>query len=284
MRIHTRNTDGFIRALSASISKDPASLEHWHCLHVGYRENRDVEWYEKMLEHLQQSNKYLDCEVIYCADDDLFFLSRTVSVDELYALANMFIVAASLSGSESNEVALYDMYHDWRTVNELLLSKAGAAEIPGAKAVCHHFGEVASLSEVFNEAKKSRNARLPQRVMVVEDDSLTRRIVTNAFKDNYALITATNAQEAVENYLLYAPDIVFLDIGLPDASGFDVLQQIMTTDKDAYVVMFSANSYLDNITTALTNGASAFVAKPFQQEKMRRYIQEIALHHHKNCA
>jgi two-component system chemotaxis response regulator CheY len=284
MRIHTEHTEPFIQALVATIEKDPASLEGWRFLHVSYRKNDDVEWYGKMLEHLQKSNKDLDCEVIRCADDDLLFLSRTVSVDGLYALANMFIVAASLSAGEEGAVALYDVYHDWRIVKALLRSKAGEASAPITLTSTHSFGESASLEEVFGEAKKLRTARQPQRVMVVEDDPLTRRIVTNALKENYALITASNAQEAVENYLLHAPDIVFLDIGLPDASGFDVLHQIMATDKDAYVVMFSSNSYLDNVTTALTHGASGFVAKPFRQEKMRRYIQESALHHRKHCA
>ena len=284
MRIHTQHTEPFLQALVVAIEKDPASLEGWCCLHVGYRENEDVEWYEKMLEHLQKSNKDLDCEVIYCSDDDLLLLSRTIPVDGLYALANMFIVAASLSGGESGDVTLYDMYHDWRTVKALLHSKAGTASTPSVTPKTHSFGETDALAEVFSEAKKLRNARQPLRVMVVEDDPLTRHIVANAFKENYALITATNAQEAVENYLLHAPDIVFLDIGLPDVSGFTVLDQIMATDKDAYVVMFSGNSYLENVTTALNHGASGFISKPFRQEKMRRYIVESALHHRKHCA
>jgi DNA-binding NtrC family response regulator len=120
--------------------------------------------------------------------------------------------------------------------------------------------------------------------MVVEDDPLTRRLVANAFKQDYALITAATAQEAVMNYLIHAPDIVFLDIGLPDANGFNVLHQIMTSDPDAYVVMFSGNSYLDNVTNALSNGAAGFISKPFKKDKMFQYIQESSRHHHKYCA
>lgn len=122
---------------------------------------------------------------------------------------------------------------------------------------------------------------MPLHVMLVEDDPLTRRLVTGAFKENYALITAESAEEAVANYLLHAPDIVFLDIGLPDASGLQVLQSIMDSDPEAYVVMFSGNSYLDNVTTALGIGASGFVGKPFKKEKMRHYIEDSALHHNK---
>jgi two-component system, chemotaxis family, chemotaxis protein CheY len=284
MRIHTENTELFLQALSTTISKDPASLENWRCLHVVYHENRDVEWYEEILKHLQRTNKDLDCEVIYCADDDIFFISRHLQVDELYHLANRFIRVAYNDSGKAGEVALYDLYHDARLVSKILQSKITTPMLPMASASTHDFGETHALKEVFNEAKQRRNARQPLHVMVVEDDVLTRRLVTNAFKENFALITASTAQEAVENYLLYAPDIVFLDIGLPDASGFDVLRQMIATDADAYVVMFSGNSYLDNVTTAFSQGASGFVAKPFKQDKMRHYILGSAAHHHKQYA
>lgn len=284
MRIHINHTEPLIHAIALTLEKDPASLEGWRCLHVGYSANDDVEWYAEMLRHLHKTSRDLDCEAIYCDDDDLLFLSRTLPVDDLYALAAMFIVRAEATGDAANEVALYDMYRDKREVKALLMSKVSAGCTAITPASNHSFGEVASMTEVFEEAKKARFARQPLHVMVVEDDALTRGIVSNAFKDNYALITATNAQEAVENYLLYAPEIVFLDIGLPDVSGFDVLQQIMASDKDAYVVMFSGNNYLENVATALSQGASGFIAKPFKPDKMRHYIQERAVHRQQHQA
>ena len=146
----------------------------------------------------------------------------------------------------------------------------------------HNFGEIASLQEVFAEAKKRRKGRQPQYVMVVEDDPLTRRIVSQAFKENYAMIAAANAHEAVADYLLYAPDVVFLDIGLPDASGFAVLKQIIACDPDAYVVMFSSNHYPENVSRAMDAGASGFIAKPFRKESLHDYIHGSAIHHRKS--
>ncbi|MDX2074723.1 MAG: response regulator [Alphaproteobacteria bacterium] len=146
------------------------------------------------------------------------------------------------------------------------------------------FGEIASLNELFSEAKKLRKARLPARVLVVEDDPLTRRIVTGSFKEHYAMVSSSTAQEAVEDYLMYAPDIVFLDIGLPDVDGFVALDLIMGIDPDAFVVMFSSNGYPENVEKALKMGAKGFVKKPFKKETMQRYIQGSALHHQKSCA
>lgn len=284
MRIHSENAEPFIHALAASISKDPASLENWHFLHIAHSEESLAERCEAILEQLKNAHIDMDCDVVQCTDNDILFITRSLRQEQLHALANEFINAASIDEGGGAGYALYDLFRDWRTVRDLLIAKIGEPKITRTEQNPRYFGEIASLEEVFSEAKKLRKARLPLHVMVVEDDPLTRRLVTGAFKENYVLITAENAQEAVANYLLHAPDIVFLDIGLPDASGFDVLYQIMASDNDAYVVMFSSNGHLDNVTAALSNGASGFIAKPFKTEKMRAYIQDSALHHCKSYA
>lgn len=145
------------------------------------------------------------------------------------------------------------------------------------------FGEISSLHEVFAEMKKLRPARCPAHVLVVEDDPLTRRVVVNALSENHATIAEENARGAVASYLLYAPDIVFLDIGLPDIDGFTVLDQIMTLDPDAFVVMFSSQADSCTIDRAMNAGAKGFIAKPFKKETLRGYIRGSGVHHNKSC-
>ncbi len=147
-----------------------------------------------------------------------------------------------------------------------------------------NFGEISSLQGVFAEAKKLRRARCPAHVLIVEDDPLTRRVVVGALGENHAMITEENARGAVASYLLHAPDVVFLDIGLPDIDGFSVLDQIMTVDPDAFVVMFSSHDDAQTINKALAAGAKGFVSKPFKKEMLRNYIQGSGVHHHKSCA
>jgi CheY-like chemotaxis protein len=233
------------------------------------------------LQGLCADRQHIDCEVISCADKDVLFISRSLDIDGLYDLAHDFSRSADRTHTQPDEISLYDMFRDWRIVIGLLSSKTQGTIQPTPAPVVLPFGETGGLLEAFNEAKKLRAARMPLHVMVVEDDPLTRRLVTGAFKEHHALITAENAETAIANYLLHAPDIVFLDIGLPDTNGFDVLRQIMAIDPDAYVVMFSGNSYLDNVTAALNEGASGFIAKPFKKDKMRHFIHDSALHHRK---
>lgn len=284
MRLHTHHSENFIAALAEAIHKDPLSLKEWRCLHVALAEPLPPEQEEEILATIKAQHKDSDCEVICCAHRDVFFISRQLGVDALYALAGDFLSRLPQEAAQGHEMAMYDVFSDWRLLCNLLRQKNGGAPITLAQHPAHDFGEVDMLVELFDDARKLRRARMPLHIMLVEDDALTRRLVANSFKDRYALITAGTAQEAVANYLMFAPDIVFLDIGLPDASGFDVLQQIVARDSDAYVVMFSGNSYIDNITSALTNGASGFVAKPFHKDKLHHYIHDSAIHHAKHAS
>lgn len=279
MRIHEQNKAGFIRALAASIDKNPASLEYWKLVHLSNEEDVSGDRLHEKIGQWKTNYSERDFDMILCPDQDVLLLSTTMEEQTLSTLAQELREAIAAGKSGKGEVIVYDMFRDWRAVSTLLNAKAPALEPIGSTNASYDFGETESLSEVFREARKLRSARLPLHIMVVEDDPLTRRLVSSAFKEKYAIISAENAREAVASYLLYAPDIVFLDINLPDASGFDVLHQILQQDQDAYVVMFSGNGYLENITHALEAGASGFVSKPFRRQKMYHYIEDSALHH-----
>ena len=130
------------------------------------------------------------------------------------------------------------------------------------------------MAHVLDNSKFSRQYRSPMTVLLVEDDPVTCRLAGNLLRKDYVLITAASAYEAVVNYLIYAPDIVFLDINLPDDSGLSVLEQLTACDPDAFIVMFSGNDGIDNIINARARGAMGFIAKPFQRDRLRHYLDE----------
>lgn len=288
MRLYTENSPHYIHQLAASVSKDPASLENWHCLHLPLTPlSEDV---LKAMVNLREIYSAQDVDVVLCPDQDILMISRELSVEDMLEMAKELAENIRLSGMEK-EVVTYDLFRDWREIRALLTAKS-TAEISfesSAKNVIEMASpwdeeEMKNLHEIFLQNCNRRNEREKMLVMLVEDDPLTRRLVSNAFKDNYALINVSNAHDAITSYLLHAPDIVFLDIGLPDVSGFHVLRQIVASDPEAYVVMFSGNSYLDNINTSLESGASGFIAKPFRRDKLEHYIADSAMHHHKQAA
>lgn len=284
MRLYTDHANEYIAAVAASIIRDPASFDNWRCLRIHPKESEEEQSLILNSAHValvRDAHKNLDCDVIHASDGDLLIISRELNAAAMQQLADAFTIHLT---ADKAERTMYDISRAWREMRAMLLVKLGGSAVAHTPTMeTENFGEVESLREVFAEAKKLRKARMPQHVMIVEDDALTRKMVASVLKEKFAMITAHDAHEAVANYLLFAPDIVFLDIGLPDASGFAALNQIMEIDPEAYVVMFSGNSYLDNVTKALTGGASGFVAKPFRQEKLRHYIANSATHYNKSA-
>lgn len=86
------------------------------------------------------------------------------------------------------------------------------------------------------------------------------------------------------SYVEHAPDIVFLDIHLPDMDGRELLKQIREFDGDAYVVMLSGDSLPRNVIETKKAGAAGFITKPFNKEKVMHYISHCPTITRKNVA
>lgn len=278
MRIILENTEQYIQALAASIGKDPASLESWRCIVIKPRaalSNQERQGRLTILEALQIENKEASCDIVVCTDEEILLIGRAVDLPTLQQV--QIYLTGSEGEDEQHEIQTHDMFFGWRDIRNLLLSKVKVPQVLEEPETCEDLGDTASLQETFKSLKEQKSKRTIPYVLLVEDDEMTRRLVATMFKEQYHVITAANAKEALSKYLTNAPDIVFLDINLPDHDGFQVLKKILENDPEAYVVMFSGNSYIDNITHALTIGASGFVAKPFNGDKMRHYIDDCAL-------
>lgn len=119
-----------------------------------------------------------------------------------------------------------------------------------------------------------RDGRRAPLVMVADDDQVARSLVGNVIQRDYDYAFAEDGQQAISRYIETAPDVLFLDIGLPDMSGHDVLEVIFQIDPDAYIIMFSGYKDKGNILRALETGAHGFVGKPFTREKLLHYISK----------
>jgi two-component system chemotaxis response regulator CheY len=122
------------------------------------------------------------------------------------------------------------------------------------------------------DIKNRRVNRLKPELMMIEDDAFSRRLVENVLQKKYALTGLGEASTALNTYTRIAPDLLFLDINLPDVTGHELLEKILKLDPDAYVIMLSGNADKENITQAMSRGAKGFIAKPFTKEKLFQYI------------
>ena len=100
-------------------------------------------------------------------------------------------------------------------------------------------------------------------VLVVEDDKPIRNLITTTLKMNdYRFITAVRGNEAIMLSASHKPDIIILDLGLPDIDGVEVIEHIRTWS-DVPIIIVSARSEDRDKITALDKGADDYLTKPF---------------------
>lgn len=119
-----------------------------------------------------------------------------------------------------------------------------------------------------------RRSRKSVNILIVDDDQLLRTLAGNVLNTDFDVAMASDGEAALLQFVDVAPDVVFLDIGLPDMTGHEVLEQIFQIDPEAYVIMFSGRKDKENMLKALRLGACGFVGKPFTRNKMHHYVQQ----------
>ena len=124
------------------------------------------------------------------------------------------------------------------------------------------------------ELKQRRLGRESRKIMIIEDDHFSRQLVSGALKKHYETIALADAEHALDMYTSLAPDMLLLDINLPDVTGHELLEKIMALDPEAYVVMLSGNADATNIKLAMGRGASGFIGKPFSKDKLFQYVHK----------
>ena len=100
-------------------------------------------------------------------------------------------------------------------------------------------------------------------ILVVEDDPTVRNLITTTLKSNdYRYITASNGEAAIMAATTQQPDIVFLDLGLPDLDGVEIIKRIRTWSQMPIIVISARSEDADKIA-ALDAGADDYLTKPF---------------------
>ena len=100
-------------------------------------------------------------------------------------------------------------------------------------------------------------------ILVVEDDSTVRNLITTTLKSNeYRFITAPTGEAAIAAATTQQPDIVFLDLGLPDLDGIEIIKRIRSWSMMPIIVI-SARSEDSDKVAALDAGADDYLTKPF---------------------
>ncbi|NLY88816.1 MAG: response regulator [Firmicutes bacterium] len=117
---------------------------------------------------------------------------------------------------------------------------------------------------------------MAHRIMLVDDAKVMRLMLTRIFeKAGYEIAgEASNGLEAVEKYKEIKPDLVMMDITMPEMSGIDAVKEIRKFDPDARIIMCTAMGQRPLVVEAITAGALNYIVKPFTPSKVLETVKE----------
>lgn len=115
------------------------------------------------------------------------------------------------------------------------------------------------------------------RILVVDDAAFMRMMIKDILtKNGYEVVgEAADGQQAVQQYQELKPDLVTLDITMPEMDGITALKKIREIDPNAKVIMCSAMGQQAMVIDAIQAGAKDFIVKPFQADRVLEAIKKV---------
>ena len=111
------------------------------------------------------------------------------------------------------------------------------------------------------------------KILIIDDEPQIRRLLKIIFQENnFKIGEASSGDEALREVNNFNPDIIILDLGLPDLDGQEVLKMIKEVSK-AKIIILSVRNTQQDIVTALDNGADDYVVKPFNTYELLARIR-----------
>jgi two-component system chemotaxis response regulator CheY len=110
----------------------------------------------------------------------------------------------------------------------------------------------------------------PRTILIVDDNDLMRTLLRGILRsDAYQIIgEARNGIIALEFIAKSKPDIVFLDVMMPEMGGLEALQAIKAKHPEIIVIMITGNPSVENVKESIQGGAGGFIIKPFNSAKV----------------
>ena len=112
-------------------------------------------------------------------------------------------------------------------------------------------------------------------ILIVDDNKNMQIILQNLLTDEgYEVISATNGKDGLKAIIEQSPDLVLLDIRLPEMNGIDILQQITKLEKEILVIMITAYGDVETAVETMKLGAYDYITKPFVNEELKLVIRK----------
>lgn len=114
-------------------------------------------------------------------------------------------------------------------------------------------------------------------ILIVDDAIFMRRIISDVLKNNGFNIVgeASNGVEAIQKYEELKPNLVLMDITMPEKNGIEAVKDIIAMDPEAKVIMCSAMGQDSMVKESIVAGAKDFIVKPFQSDDVLKKVKNL---------
>lgn len=118
---------------------------------------------------------------------------------------------------------------------------------------------------------------MAKNILVCDDAAFMRMMIKDILtKNGYNVVgEAENGVKAVEKYAETKPDLVLMDITMPEMDGIQALKKIKEADSGASIIMCSAMGQQAMVIEAIQSGAKDFIVKPFQAERVLEAVKKV---------
>lgn len=116
------------------------------------------------------------------------------------------------------------------------------------------------------------------KILIVDDSQTIRKSLRDILeKHNYTIVgEAGSGTEAIKLFTSLSPDMVMLDIIMPQLGGVETLRMLRSLNKNVKIIMVSALDSLDRVKECLKAGANHYILKPFEEAKVIAVIEKFA--------
>ncbi len=260
------------------------------CIHLNLMDKNihapPEEWQNAIQKSIETAHDNTDTEsILYLyADGDMTWLSRTATRKTFLRLLELLPRTYVPDPEHPGLAQIFELHLESAKLIRICEEKIRVAQAHAAQIMVQKQADLAQKREQIDRDREldirlnttliasfsaRRNERKEPGVLVVEDDLFSQKLVSNALRAaGHTVYTAGTSRAAIQAMIKNAPDMILLDIELPDVTGLEIISEIKEIDKDAYIVMLSGNGSKENVMRAISQGAKGFIGKPFTLEKL----------------
>lgn len=114
-------------------------------------------------------------------------------------------------------------------------------------------------------------------LMIVDDSNIIRNRIERTFQESDIKIVAqaTNGRDAVDKFLQFKPELITMDLTMPEMDGLECIQKIVAYGTGVSILVVSALSDKETALQALRYGARGFICKPFSEEELNNALHRL---------